>query len=223
MRPCCYFLWPHLRASPSQSLDSRHTVFLSVPKTRWTFFYLGPNIYSLALNLTLSVFLMIGSLAIFGSLYKYYLFFFFFFFFRATPAAHGNSQPRGQIRATADSLYHSHSNCRIPAESVTYNTVRSRAGSLTYWARPGIEPTSSWILIEFLTHWAPPGIALPSLTTLSKTVLRLYLSHHPISFIALTTINNYLCLSFYLAFFLFDNLNSLRAGTLLSCLSCYSH
>ena len=30
--------------------------------------------------------------------------------FRATPAAYGNSQPRGQIRAAAVSLHHSHSN-----------------------------------------------------------------------------------------------------------------
>ena len=38
------------------------------------------------------------------------IFLFFFFFFRAAPVAYGNSQARGQIRATAASLYHSHSN-----------------------------------------------------------------------------------------------------------------
>ena len=31
-------------------------------------------------------------------------------FFRATPIAYGNSQARGQIRATAASLHHSHGN-----------------------------------------------------------------------------------------------------------------
>ena len=31
------------------------------------------------------------------------------FFFRAAPAAHGGSQARGQIGATAASLHHSHS------------------------------------------------------------------------------------------------------------------
>jgi len=40
----------------------------------------------------------------------------FFFFFlgpvRATPAAYGGSQARGQIRATASGLRHSHSNAR---------------------------------------------------------------------------------------------------------------
>ena len=33
-----------------------------------------------------------------------------FFILRAAPVAHGNSQPRGQIRATAAGLCHSHSN-----------------------------------------------------------------------------------------------------------------
>ena len=35
---------------------------------------------------------------------------FFLPFFRATPTAYGNSQARGQVRATAASLGHSHSN-----------------------------------------------------------------------------------------------------------------
>ena len=34
------------------------------------------------------------------------------FFFRATPVAYGSSQARGQIRAIATSLFHSHSNSR---------------------------------------------------------------------------------------------------------------
>ena len=36
--------------------------------------------------------------------------FFFFNLFRATPIAYGSSQARGQIRAVAASLHHSHSN-----------------------------------------------------------------------------------------------------------------
>ena len=62
-------------------------------------------------------------------------FFFFSLLFRATPATNVSSQARGQIGATAASLYHSHSN----------------TGSLTHWARPGIEPTSSCILVGFIT------------------------------------------------------------------------
>ena len=37
-------------------------------------------------------------------------FFVFFFFFRASLTAHGSFQARGQIRTTAVSLHHSHSN-----------------------------------------------------------------------------------------------------------------
>ena len=51
--------------------------------------------------------------------------------FRATPMAYGSSQARSWIRTTVASLHHSHSN----------------AGSLAHWARPGIQPASSWILV----------------------------------------------------------------------------
>ena len=37
---------------------------------------------------------------------------FFSLLFRATPAAYGSSQARGQIRAAATGLHHSHSNSR---------------------------------------------------------------------------------------------------------------
>ena len=44
-----------------------------------------------------------------------YCFFSFFFFclFRAAPTVHGGSQARGQIRAVAAGLYHSHNNARF--------------------------------------------------------------------------------------------------------------
>ena len=49
---------------------------------------------------------------------------FFFLFFWATPVAHGGSQARDLIRATAADLYHSHSNagsqpCLRPAPQLT--------------------------------------------------------------------------------------------------------
>ena len=49
--------------------------------------------------------------------------------------AYGGSQARVQIRAVAASLHHSHSN----------------AGSLTHWPRLGIVPSSSWILVGFVS------------------------------------------------------------------------
>ena len=36
-------------------------------------------------------------------------------------------------------------------------TPHSHTGSLTLWARPGIEPASSWILVRFVNHWAKMG------------------------------------------------------------------
>ena len=60
---------------------------------------------------------------------------FCFCLFRAAPMAYGSSQPRGGIGAAAASLHHSHSN----------------AESLTHWARPGIKPESSRILVGIVT------------------------------------------------------------------------
>ena len=65
----------------------------------------------------------------------FFFWLFFFWLFRATPVACGSSQARGQIKAAAAGLHHSH----------------SKAGFLTHWVGPGIEPTSSWILVRFIT------------------------------------------------------------------------
>ena len=51
--------------------------------------------------------------------------------------------------------------CWIRATSATYTTATlsgSNTRSLTHWARPGIEPPSSWTLVEFITaepQWEP--------------------------------------------------------------------
>ena len=55
--------------------------------------------------------------------------------FRATPVAYGIFQARDWIEA----------------KSVTYTTAHGNTGFLTHWARPGIEPASSWILVRFIT------------------------------------------------------------------------
>ena len=39
--------------------------------------------------------------------------------------------------------------CRIRASSATHTTVHSNTGSLSHGVRPGLEPTSSWILATF--------------------------------------------------------------------------
>ena len=65
----------------------------------------------------------------------------YFLVFRAAPVVCGSSWARGWIRAAAASLYHSPSN----------------AGSLIHWARLGIKPASSWMLVGLETYWATMG------------------------------------------------------------------
>ena len=75
----------------------------------------------------------------------------YFFFFRAAPVAHGNSQARGLIGTVATSLRRSHSNARSePRLRPTYTSAHGNVGS-THWARPGIEPATSWFLVRFVS------------------------------------------------------------------------
>ena len=78
-----------------------------------------------------------------------------YFFLWAIPAAYGSFQTRGWIGAVAAGLYHSHSNARSkpqlwPTLQVAAMPGCGNAGSFTHWARPGIEPTTSWILVGFI-------------------------------------------------------------------------
>ena len=79
-------------------------------------------------------------------------FFCLFAFSRATPMAYGDSQARGPIGAVAEPQQRG-----IQATSATYTTAHGNARSLTHWARPGIEPTTSWFLVRFVSHWATTG------------------------------------------------------------------
>ena len=90
-------------------------------------------------------------------IFLYFFFFLSFVFSRATPMAHGGSQPRGPIRTTAASLHHSHSNARSKPPLRPYTTAHSSARSLTHWAKPGIKPETSWFLVGFVNHWAKMG------------------------------------------------------------------
>ena len=76
--------------------------------------------------------------------------FFFFCLFRAASVAHGSSQARGLITATAAGLCLSHSN--TGSEPCLWSAAHGNTRSLTHWARPGIEPVSSWILVRFVNH-----------------------------------------------------------------------
>ena len=90
------------------------------------------------------------------SVFCYCFFFLSFFFsvfclFRATPTAYGGSQARGPIRATAAGLCQSHSNARSEPCLWPTTTALGNAGSASHWARPGIEPETSWFLVRFVS------------------------------------------------------------------------
>ena len=76
------------------------------------------------------------------------------------PTAYGNSQARDQIRAEVASLHHSHSNARSEMRLRSMPQLMATPGTLTNQARPGIEPTSPWVLVRFLTSWATTGTPL---------------------------------------------------------------
>ena len=91
---------------------------------------------------------------VFFSVHIHFICFYFYFycFFRAIPVAYESSQARGRIGAVADSLHTPQPQPhRIWAVSAICTTAHRNAGSLTHWGRPGIEPTSSWILVRFIS------------------------------------------------------------------------
>ena len=53
--------------------------------------------------------------------------------------------------------------CQIRGASANYTTAHSNAGSFIHWARPGIEPTTLWFLVRFVSavpQWELLCIAL---------------------------------------------------------------
>ena len=83
----------------------------------------------------------------------------FVLLFRAACVAYGSSWVRGQIRAAATSLQHSHGNAGSTLHLWPTQQLSAMLDPLTHWARPGIEPKSSWVLVGFVTtepqweHW----------------------------------------------------------------------
>ena len=84
-----------------------------------------------------------------------YLFIYFFVFglFRATLVAYGRSQAKVLIGAVVAGLHHSLSN----AGSKMCLRPTPQFISLTHWARPRMEPATSWILVRCINHWAMTG------------------------------------------------------------------
>ena len=76
-------------------------------------------------------------------------FYFIFCLLRAAPAAYGGSQARDWIWGVAAGLHHSHSNTGY--EMHPPPSPHGNGRSSTHWARPGIEPLSSWTLVRFVS------------------------------------------------------------------------
>ena len=90
-----------------------------------------------------------GRCQIFGQDSEVFLFVCFCLFcaFRAASIAYGGSQDRGQIRAMATGLGHSHSNAR--SELHLWPTLQLMTTLLLKpLSETGIEPESSWILVR---------------------------------------------------------------------------
>ena len=100
-----------------------------------------------------------------------FMYVFIHFLFRATPITYGKCPGEGLNRNTAAVLPHSHSNtgseqCLWPIQARRYTR------SLTHWARPWIKPTSSWIILRFIstvTQWELPQFFFKYLLSWYKT------------------------------------------------------
>jgi len=109
---------------------------------------------------------------------------FLFLLFRAAPMAYGSSLPK--LKVELEPMPQSQQ-CKIWAMSVTYSAAHRKEGSPTHWARPGIKPASSCILVVFIS--AVPRWEFPQQSCLPKGVENLCLY-------------NYLCTNVYRSLFI---------------------
>ena len=88
----------------------------------------------------------------------YSIFLFIYLFIWATLAADGISQARCWVGAAAATLHHSHGNSGSMPHLQLTAQLMAMPRSLTHWARPGIQPTSSWILVGFISVVPQPEL-----------------------------------------------------------------
>ena len=91
----------------------------------------------------------------------------FFFIFRDTPKAYEVARLGVKLELQLASLHHSHSNNGPKPHLEPTPKPMAMSDPLTHWVRPGNDPTSSWILVGFLTHWATVGTPFFSLLKIS--------------------------------------------------------
>ena len=108
--------------------------------------------------------------------------------------------------------------CQIQATSATYTTAHSNTESLTHWAKPGIEPTSSWILVGFVT--SEPWQELPLITLFCELERNATIVKHVFSKLDLILLFIY----FFLEQHLWHVSGQIRAAAANLCHShCHSH
>ena len=92
--------------------------------------------------------------------------FFFFWLFRAASEAYGRFPGWGLNQSCSHRPTPQPQPHQIRAASVTNTTAHGNAESLTHGARPGIEPATSWFLVDLLT--TEPGWELQELSFFKK-------------------------------------------------------
>ena len=97
-----------------------------------------------------------------------FFFFFFFVFLSFEARTHGIRRFPGYGSNRSCSCWSSPQlqQRQIWASSATYTTAHGNTGSLTYWARLGMEPATSWFLVGFVPavpRWELPWIILNKL------------------------------------------------------------
>ena len=97
------------------------------------------------------IYLTIGT-DYFQNKYNVTIFFFLFFLPLLGPLLQHMEVPRLGVESEPQPQQR-----RIWAASATYTTAHSNTGSLTHWARAGIEPATSWLLLGFINHCAMTG------------------------------------------------------------------
>ena len=82
----------------------------------------------------------------------FYIFYLLFYFnlFRAAPR-HMEVPRLGSNRTCSRQLTPQPQQCGIRVASAGYTTAHGNARSLTHWARPGIKPSPSWMLVRFIS------------------------------------------------------------------------
>ena len=100
--------------------------------------------------------------------YSFLFFVFVFLLFMTAPVAYRSSQARDRIGASG--LRHSHSSVGSKLRSCD---LHGNTRALTHWARLGIEPASSWMLVGFVP--AEPQWELHEFTVVFEIILQFWI------------------------------------------------